>query len=213
MFPRRLFIPSLLAAVGVPYAMMRDNPGKVQTSTISGIGEPSAYTNGNTLYGVDSGTPLAGKSGMELHQLFRFDISPHWITAHWPRVSTILTQTDLQGLRVPLVTGTNKQALAGVLTYYFDTQDRLIRISFQGHTGDERPLVQYCLQQFKLRVEPALGSGIYAYKRRGRPHSVLRIQRASIIRASAPNASLEVWLELNHPRLSHQLSTSFTNQL
>ena len=213
MLSRRLFIPSLLAAVGVPYAMMREDQGKVQTAAVSGIGERSSYYNVNTPYGVDAGIPLAGKSGIELHQLFRFNISPHWITANWPRVSTILTSTDLQGLRVPVITGTKKQALVGVLTYYFDNQDRLVRIAFQGHTGDERPLVQYCLQQFQLRVAPKLGPGIYVYKRRGRPLSVLRIRRAPVIRASTPNASLAVSLELNHPRLSRQLSSKLRNQL
>ncbi|MBB74759.1 MAG: hypothetical protein CMJ75_09620 [Planctomycetaceae bacterium] len=213
MFPRRLFIPSLLAAVGVPYAMMREDQRQVQTATKSGISKHSSYYNGITSPGVATGIPLAGKPGMELHQLFRFNISPHWVTANWPRVSTIQTSTNLQGLRIPVVTGTQKDALVGVLTYYFDSQDRLVRISFQGHTGDERPLVQYCLKQFELRVTPKLGSGMYAYKRRGRPLSLLRVRRAPVIRASTPNASLEVSLELNHPRLSRELSSKFRNQL
>ena len=213
MFSRRLFIPSLLAAVGIPYAMMQEDQGKVQTAAISGIGEQASDYNSTRRYGVGTGIPLAGKSGMELHQLFRFDVSPHWVTANWPRVSTILTPTDLQGLRVPVVTGTQKQALVGVLTYYFDSQDRLVRIAFQGHTGDERPLVQYCLQQFQFNVAPKLGPGMYAYKRRGRPFSVLRVRRAPVIRASSPNAGLEVSLELNHPRLSRDLSSRFRDQL
>ena len=45
----------------------------------------------------------------------------------WPRVTTV-PQFALAGLRVPLVTGTQIDDLAGSLTYYFDRTDQVQRI-------------------------------------------------------------------------------------
>ena len=64
-----------------------------------------------------------------------------WVLARWPRVSTRLANLDLQGYRVPLVSGTADGDLAGSLTYYFNSQQRVQRITFIGSTGDARPLV------------------------------------------------------------------------
>lgn len=213
MFQRRLLIPALVAAVGVPYAMRNEDTGNETDAHAVGSLDPSAALldiSGNL---AKPGSRSAETAGLPLERLFRFDISPQWITTHWSRVSTIITQTELQGLRVPVVTGTETHALAGVVTYYFDARDRLVRIAFQGSTGDERPLLQVVLRAFELRAEPKLGAGVYVRKWRGRPFSVLRIRRAPIIRASAPNASLEISMELNRPRLSRQLSPAFASQL
>ena len=44
-----------------------------------------------------------------LDEVLRFDLTPDWILHRWPRVSTGLAQLDLQGYRVPLVSGTREK--------------------------------------------------------------------------------------------------------
>ena len=74
-------------------------------------------------------------------QVFRFDVTPEWIVRSWPQVSTGLAQVQLQGYRVPLVTGTTENDLAGSLTYYFNAQQQVVQIAFHGTTGDVRNLL------------------------------------------------------------------------
>ena len=47
-----------------------------------------------------------------------------------------LAELDVQGYRVPLVTGTSRDDLAGSLTYYFDKTHHVTHIHFRGTTGD-----------------------------------------------------------------------------
>ena len=65
-------------------------------------------------------------------RVFDFQITPESIVAHWPAVSTGLAQLQLEGYRVPLVTGTAKHNLAGSLTWYFNAQQKLQQITFVG---------------------------------------------------------------------------------
>ena len=48
-----------------------------------------------------------------LQEVLRFDISPAWVMQRFPRVSTVLSEVSLDGLRVPLITGTQPYDLAG----------------------------------------------------------------------------------------------------
>ena len=113
----------------------------------------------------------------------------------------------VDGLRVALVTGTNIEDVAGSLTYYFDHQQQLRRITFDGLTGDDRKLVNLVSQQFNLRSEPALGAGLYLARWNGQPTGVLRISHAPVIRVQRPHERLEVMLELNKPSIGYGLST------
>ena len=79
---------------------------------------------------------IEGPSFQELHEVFRFDLHPKAVFARWPRVTTVLAEPALEGLRVPLVTGKDPDDLSGALTYYFDQQKVVQRITFQGYTGD-----------------------------------------------------------------------------
>jgi hypothetical protein len=148
-----------------------------------------------------------------LPSVLRFDVSPQWVTQRWDRVSTVHTLTHLNGLRVPLVTGTETDDLAGSLTYYFDTQKRVQRIDFHGHTGDERRVVAVCADQFGLRAEPTLGAGMYVARWNARPTSVLRISFAPVIRADDPHRRLEVALQINRPSAAYGLSPEFEAML
>lgn len=87
---------------------------------------------------VGEGSPISveGTPVRDLAEVFRFDVTTDWILRHWPRVSTGLAQLQLQGYRVPLVTGTGEADLAGSLTYYFNARQKVQRITFCGTTGD-----------------------------------------------------------------------------
>ena len=85
--------------------------------------------------------------------MLRFDVTASWVMQHWPRVSTGLPYLQLQGYRVALVTGTRVTDLAGSLTYYFNAQQQVQRITFRGTTGDPSVLV-------------ALLAGRYGFARR-----------------------------------------------
>ena len=129
-------------------------------------------------------------------------MTPEWIMRRWPRVSTGLAQLQLQGYRVPLVTGTAETDLAGSLTYYFNSQQRLEQIAFRGSTGDARNLVgllsgRYHLTR-RLTNDPSLA--LYeAVRSDGRPSSALKIQAAAIIKANQPRERFDVQLVLLRP--------------
>ncbi len=224
--PIRLLV-LLSAAVGIPYAWFNQDfaptvKAKVQGWTTAikekdwSFGgekslEPSkTFLRRDTLPGVSFADPettsvLTGGIG-ELEQILRFSVTPEWIMQRWSRVSTIRSDTGLDGLRVALVTGTNLEDIAGSLTFYYDGQRQLRRITFDGLTGDDRQLVNLVSQQFNLRTEPALGAGLYITRWNGQPTGVLRIAHAPVIRAQRPHERLEVLLELNQPGIGYGLS-------
>jgi hypothetical protein len=222
------FLVLLGAAVGIPYAWFNQDfapsvKSKVQEWTTalkqkdwsfggSSAAEPrQTFLRRDKLPGVsfaaaETTSALTGGIG-ELEQILQFNVTPEWIMQRWSRVSTIRSDTGLDGMRVALVTGTNVEDIAGSLTYHFDGQRQLRRITFNGLTGDDRPLVNLVLQHYKLRPEPALGAGLYVTRWNGKPTGVLRIVHAPVVRAQRPHERLEVMLELNQPGIGYGLST------
>jgi hypothetical protein len=95
-------------------------------------------------------SPPEGVITRDLDAIFRFDLTPGQIVGRWPCVMTGLSQLDLQGYRVPLVTGTAESDLAGALTYYFDARQQVQRITFHGTTGDAGNLVQFLTARYRF---------------------------------------------------------------
>ncbi len=157
----------------------------------------SSWRNLFPSWGPTSTEPPAMAPNYDLEELLRFEVSPRWIIEKWPRVTTVLSDQDLEGLRTPVVTGVGLDDIAGVITYYFNKQHHVRRITLQGYTGDERKLVATLADKFGLQPEPTLGAGLYCNKWNGKPMSVLRIVHAPVVRASTPNSRLAVRLELN----------------
>jgi hypothetical protein len=133
-----------------------------------------------------------------LEEVLRFDVSTTWVTSRWPRISAGLAELDLHGYRVPLVTGTGEQDLAGSLTYYFNKQQEVEKITFRGGTGDPRNLVALLTSQFKFEREvtndPSLV--LYAVKWNGKDRSELRIHQARVVRADSPHTRYEIELAI-----------------
>jgi hypothetical protein len=115
--------------------------------------------------------------------IFNFQITPEWILAHWPSVSTGLAQLQLEGYRVPLVTGIGQQDLAGALTYYFNAKQKLQRITFVGVTGDPRSLIGLLVERFAMTRRLTNDPGLVVYEAAhdgDRPLSGLQIRLAPL---------------------------------
>ncbi len=155
---------------------------------------------------LPDGWPRTPTLGTDLREVIRFDVTPNWIKANWPRVSTGWTEDGLEGFRVPLVTGNQIDSLTGALTFFFDSEHRVQRIRFVGNTGDAAPLVELCRRYFDMEVEPTRLAGFYSRTYHGRPVSVLRVVHDTVLRAEAPNLQLNVVLEINSPSGPFRLS-------
>lgn len=241
MLRRKLIFPIILAtAAGAPYAVMEDDLSNAAKEKLQGLwpdGEsaerPSATAEATG--DLDAGAPeykseftigryaesprtnlhktLAGPPVSNLGEVIQFDVSPGWVTGRWPRVTTTLAESGMEGLRVPLVTGTKIDDLAGSLTYYFDRNHRVQRLTFDGYTGDGRKLLTLAGRHYGLHAEPTLDAGMYVARWNGRPTSILRLARAPIISADSPNSQLHVMLELNRPSTYYGLSPQFVQLL
>lgn len=144
---------------------------------------------------------IEGPAPRDLAEVLRFDITTHWIIARWPRVTTGLSVMELQGYRVPLVTGTNEDGLAGSITYYFDKHQVCERIIFHGTSGDPRKLVYLVTSRYGLEREITNDPGLTLYRKKSssRVDSELRIRPAKVIRADAPRARYEIDLAVKRP--------------
>ena len=238
MIPGRRFflLPMLLAAVGAPFLLMgKDWRGTLAKWSKSGSDDSSGQfdplvdgTGQAAAFGVPGTSGSAGGGGSseavaeprlegfpvaDMQEVFRFDIAPAWVTSRWARVSTVRANPALSGLRVPLVTGTGIDDLAGSLTYYFDDQHQVQRITFQGTTGDARRLVAFLTQHFRFEPKPTLDAGMYVRSWNGRPTDGLRISYAPVILANEARSRLDVMLELNRPDSRHGISPEFQQLL
>jgi hypothetical protein len=136
-----------------------------------------------------------------LEEVLRFEVTTNWILATWPRVSASLAELDVQGYRVPLVSGTTDADIAGSLTYYFNKKQRVERITFFGTTGDARRLVALLESRFSFKraVTPEPNLFVYQVKSWGKVTSEMRIRPAPIVRSEIPYARFEVALLIDRP--------------
>jgi len=234
MLKRKLLFPVILAtAASAPYAVMEDDWSNAAKEKLQGlwpagdsvagpsatveaggkldVGEPeykSEFTIGRQAENPRAGVheSLAGPPVSNLGEVIRFDVSPSWVTSRWPRVTTTLAESGMEGLRALLVTGTKIDDLAGSITYYFDRNRRVQRLTFDGYTGDDRKLLALLARYYGLQPEPTLDANMYVARWNGRPTSILRVSRAPIISADSPHSQLHVMMELNRPSAYYGLS-------
>jgi len=182
------------------FASFGDKPAGEKPATEGQKASPESQVPGGVAsiasFGPTAGSSL-GAPTCDIPDAFRFDVSPQWITSRWPRVTTVLAETDLQGLRVPLVTGNRPDDLAGSLTYYFNKQHVVQRIAFQGNTGDERRLVAFLTQYYGMKPMPSLGAGLYMTQVHGKPLSTLHLAWPPVVAKDQPTDRCEIVLELN----------------
>jgi hypothetical protein len=148
---------------------------------------------------------LEGPPVGELGEVFRFDITANWIMGRWTRVSTGLAQLQLQGYRVPLVTGTAENDLAGSLTYYFNPRQRVQKITFNGTTGDATRLVRFLMGRYGFKRRIVNDAGLFTYEAPAPPgevRSILRIRPAGVVQSDQPYRRFHVDLVLERPAVS-----------
>ncbi|MBA2116044.1 DUF6690 family protein [Bremerella alba] len=174
----------------------KDNPGGQNL-----VSAPSSTSATKPL-----GPPSAAPVFQQFDHFINFNASPRWIMETWPRVSTTLSDIRLEGLRVPLVSGSRVDDIAGSLTYYFDHEKVLQRITFHGTTGDERRLVAMLTEHYKFESEPNVAGSLYMVKWNGDPVSVLRVEPAPVIDQNVPHTRLKIDLEINRPSSYYALS-------
>jgi hypothetical protein len=142
-------------------------------------------------------------SATAIEEALRFDVTPAWIIRQWPRVSAGLGDLRLQGYRVPLVSGTAEDDLAGALTYYFNSQQQLARITFSGATGDPRRLIRWLVDHFAFARRLTNDPGVILYEVQGpdrRPQSTLSIRPVPVVKASDALARYNVALSIERPQ-------------
>jgi hypothetical protein len=136
-----------------------------------------------------------------LADVLRFDVTTAWVLANWARVSTALADVHLQGYRVSLITGTNEGDLAGALTYYFNPQQQVQRIVFQGTTGDARPLVEHLSKNFHFvrEITPDPRQFVFTAHSGRNVTGQLRIRPVSVVRRDESQSRFEVGLVMERP--------------
>lgn len=167
------------------------------------------------------GTSASGKAGKQknetpavpLEKFLRFDITPAWVIDTWPRVTTRLYDGPLEGLRVPVLTGTEVHDLVGSLTYYFDKQLKVQRIVLHGHTGDGRRFVSFVTHYYGLQLEPSLGGWFFTSKWNGKPTSIMHVQHAPVVNEKNRRHRVQVDLELNVPGAPYGVSAELQKRI
>jgi hypothetical protein len=139
---------------------------------------------------------VPGPEVSDFGDIFRFDLSPQTITQRWSRVSTVLSDMQYQGYRVPLVTGTRESDLAGSLTYYYDGRPRTRRITFLGATGDPQRLVGYLGKYYAFRQMPGPSPRVMVYRAHSRFRGELTVTPAEVIDKSQASSNYKVVLSL-----------------
>jgi hypothetical protein len=212
---KKLRWPALVAsALGGPYAYFEsgeitgdfskavrewttssDNPATTASVTSTASLRPDPR------FGAYSTGAVSSTGPTQLAEIFRFDVSPSWVTSQWHEVTLGMADVELSGHRVMLVTGKNPADLAGSLTYYFNRDNAVQRIRFEGVTGDPRPLVAELATKYRFvrcRADVA-GAEVYQVHRDGKARGDLRIRSAPIVRADSPLGRYSVSLAIDRP--------------
>ncbi len=174
------------------------------------FGKTETYVFRGDANGPDLSQPVSFNPVVDLGSLFRFNISEQEVLSRWDRVSTTPTDNGLHGLRVPLVTGTNSWDLHGSMTWFYDANHQLQRITYRGWTGDPTRLLQILGPQYGFQPQPTHLAGLYLA---GRNKSGLIMKRPVVIDKSNPVQQMALILELNNPRSRISLSENFSTLL
>lgn len=175
-------------------------PAKSAVSTATAKERSLATRNGN------------GPPGITLGGVLRFDATPNWVRQSWARVTTELTDTNLHGMRVPFCSGYEPHDFTGSLTYYFNRQNQVERITLYGFMGDPEPLAALLEQRFGFKRYASVGPGLYMYYKGDTPLGVMRVEDA-LETAGATAQKYRVRMEMNLPHDEAALSESMLSEL
>ncbi|MGD0518904.1 MAG: DUF6690 family protein [Thermoguttaceae bacterium] len=145
---------------------------------------------------------LEGSPTPTLAEVLRFDVSPTWVLQRWPRVSSDLALLQLHGYRVPLVTGTKANDVAGSLTYYFNPAQQVQQITLRGTTGDPRALISFMNERFGYVRRPNNDPGRLVFETvnaGGKTTGTMIIKSAPVVRADLPFQRYALDLTIERP--------------
>jgi len=166
----------------------------VAQAVTAAMGNPASAAQASPL----SATPL-----LSLPDSLRFDVSPQWVVHNWPRVTTGLSQLQLQGYRVPLVSGTGEDDVAGAATYYFNPQQQVQRITFYGTTGNPQKLVAFLAARYGFVRRVVNSPAMHVYEvpdpNGQAARSSCRVEVSDVMRATEPLKRYRVSLVLERP--------------
>ncbi len=161
-------------------------------------------------FGPDlNAAPLEFMPVTNFEEIFRFNLSPSWVKNRWKRVSTSPGDLGLHGLRVALVTGTNSWDLHGSLTYYFDSSQRIQRITFRGWAGDATKLVSLLTHRYEFKPQQTHWAGFYLAGTKRKSTGGILMQHPAVIYTENPVQQIAVVLEMNNPQSQFELSNDF----
>lgn len=203
--------PSRLAMLvattaGVPYLFSQNaDPSAANRPTapmadVATIDPTSSGFSGTSLFPA-SQLPIEGVGIQHVSQALRFDVSLPWVLSTWPRVTTGLADPVLAGYRVPLVTGTRPEDVAGALTYYFNKNQQVERILFHGSTGDPAELITFLGQAYGFQRVTVNDPGLHLYQRKEGSvvKGEMRIKALGIMRQDNPLNRWDVSLVMDRP--------------
>ena len=204
-----LYVSGLMLATGGPITLFStsDMLGGIKRSWSARPAATAAAYPPSTSSPLSSAAP-ASTAAMDplplpsLTEVLRFDVTVEWVMQRWPRVSTGLPYLQLQGYRVPLVTGTTVADLAGSLTYYFNAQQQAQRITFRGTTGDPSALVTMLTSQHHFVRRVTNDPGVVLYETvdsSNQPAGSVKIRSAKVVKVNQPYTRFEVDLVMDRP--------------
>jgi hypothetical protein len=215
MVGKHVWLVGLGAALAGPYLLLDGNlPNALKSSRDQWLGSTSgqpvddawlAQLDQTATWQEPAGDPFSATT-VNLGEAIRADVRPEWVLSRWPKVATVVGELDWAGMRVPLVSGFQEHDVVGSLTYYFDRQQRLRRISLDGYTGDERPLAFLAREQFNLQAQSSLSAGLYVSRWNGEPMSVLAVEYAPVVSSDLPQVRRRILLEINLPEPGWRVS-------
>jgi hypothetical protein len=135
-----------------------------------------------------------------LAEVLRFDVNVDWVMRRWPRVSTGLQHLQLQGYRVTLVSGTRMRDVAGSLTYYFNAQQQVQRITLKGTTGDPSELAALLTSQYRFTRRLTNDPGLVLFEAvdtNNQQIGSLKIRSAKVIKSDQPRTRFEIDLVMD----------------
>ena len=142
----------------------QQQPGAAPLSLKPALTADSASPSLPTRPLLPAGASAEAMPSPSLAEVLRFDVTVDWVMQRWPRVSTGLPYLQLQGYRVPLVTGSRMTDLAGSLTYYFNARQQVQRIAFRGTTGDPSVLVALLTGRYRFTRRMTNDPGVVLYE-------------------------------------------------
>lgn len=212
-----LYVGGLMLAIGGPVTMFStsdfvagvkhrwfSSPTTASTTNSPPSAAAAASTDsaspGYTAPPTDAAADALPTPGLD--EALRFDTTIERILRRWPRVSTGLPYLQLQGYRVPLMTGAGVADVAGSLTYYFNAQQQVARITLRGVTGDPGALVRLLTDRYHFTRRLTNDPGMVLYETVNADQKsigTLKIHSASVIRAARPHGRFEIDLVLDRP--------------